>query len=260
MPRSPWYTIRFAATVSVVGSILVATAAVVLRGRQDENRVLDQRRKVLDVAGLITPGARLSRDDINERFLVRVEATVIDLATGAPARDIDPERFDQRAASQSPGTSEPAPRNTAGIARLPHHAMVYFVMDGDEISAVILPVEGKGLWSTLYGFIALSGDLRRVKGLTFYEHGETPGLGAEVDDPRWQALWEGRQVFDDAWRPQIAVIKGSAGTVEEAPFEIDGIAGSTLTGRGVTNLLRFWLGASGFGPFLERYRDEMGIT
>jgi Na+-transporting NADH:ubiquinone oxidoreductase subunit C len=260
MPPKPWYTIRFAAAVSVVCSILVATAAVVLQDRQDENKALDQRRKVLDVAGLIAPGERLTRDDINQRFETNVEAMVIELATGAPTPNIDPQVFDQREATQGPSTSEPAPRNNAGIARLPHHAVVYLIMDGDEVSAVILPVRGKGLWSTLYGFIALSRDLRYVKGVTFYEHGETPGLGAEIDNPRWQALWEGRQVFDEAWQPQIAVIKGHAGPVDEAPFEIDGIAGSTITGRGVTNLLHFWLGADGFGPFLKRYRDEMGIT
>jgi Na+-transporting NADH:ubiquinone oxidoreductase subunit C len=259
MPRSGWYTFAFAAAVSLVASVFVATSAVVLRDRQEANRVLDQRRKVLDVAGLIEAGESLSAPQVHVRFDETMQAMVIHLATGAPAPEVDADAFDQRKAAQDPATSSAAPENRAGVTRLPEHALVYHVVQDGELQSIILPIEGRGLWSTLYGFIALSADLRTVHGITFYQHTETPGLGGEVDNPRWKASWRGRQAFDEAWTPRLEVVKGRAGPPEEDPFEVDGLSGATLTARGVTHLVRFWLGQDGFGPYLERYRAERGV-
>jgi Na+-transporting NADH:ubiquinone oxidoreductase subunit C len=252
-------TIGFAAAVCVVCSIFVATSAVALKDRQEENRVLDLRSKVLLVANLAEPGVRLEREVVNQRFEENLSATVVTLETGERS-DVDPLTFNQRAATQDPELSEAAPANPAKVSRVPDQALIYELLDGADVQRLILPVQGYGLWSTLYGFVALSGDLETIEGITFYEHGETAGLGGEVDNPRWQALWPGRKAFDDAWEPQIEVIKGNAGPAASDPFRVDGLAGATLTSRGVTNLLRFWLGENGFGPFLDRYRAERGIS
>jgi Na+-transporting NADH:ubiquinone oxidoreductase subunit C len=182
---------------------------------------------------------------------------VVDLATGERVGDVDPATFDQRAATIDPALSRVAPDNAARIARLPNTVLVYEIRDQtDRLEMVVLPVEGLGLWGTLYGFIALEGDLRTIRGLTFYEHKETPGLGGEVDNPRWKARWTGRLAFDDDLAPAIAVVKGLAGAVADDPHAVDGLSGATLTSRGVTNLLRFWLGPDGFDPYLTRLRDE----
>ena len=252
-------TIGFAAAVCVVCSIFVATSAVALKDRQEENRVLDLRSKVLLVANLAEPGVPLERDVINQRFEENLTATVVNLESGERV-DLDPLTFNQRAATQDPELSEVAPPNPAKVSRVPDHALIYELVEGDQVERLILPVQGYGLWSTLYGFIALSGDLENIEGITFYEHGETAGLGGEVDNPRWQALWPGRKAFDDSWEPEIEVIKGNAGPAASDPYRVDGLAGATLTSRGVTNLLHFWLGENGFGPFLDRYRAERGIS
>jgi len=99
-------------------------------------------------------------------------------------------------------------------------------------------------------------DTTTIRGLTFYAHGETPGLGGEVDNPRWKALWPGRKAFDENWKPDIRVIKGQAGSPETDPHHVDGLSGATLTSRGVTNLLLFWLGDQGFGPYLQQFRQQ----
>ena len=112
----------------------------------------------------------------------------------------------------------------------------------------------------MYGFIALSADLETINGITFYEHGETPGLGGEIDNPLWKASWQGRKAFDEQWTPRIEVIKGTAAPADQAPYQVDGLAGATLTARGVSNTVRFWLGDHAFGPYLARYRQERGIT
>jgi Na+-transporting NADH:ubiquinone oxidoreductase subunit C len=258
--RSVAYTLRFAAIVGVVASGIVATSAVVLSSRQEANRLLDQRRKVLDVVGLGTPDERLSRADVTARFEENIRAVVIELETGEVARDIDPLTFDQRRASQDPARSRPAPDNAAGVSRIPHHILVYELVRDDDVDALVLPFEGVGLWSTIYGFIALSADLSVVRGITFYEHAETAGLGALISDPEWRALWEGRRVFGDDWEPRLRVVKGRAAPPEESPYEVDGLSGATLTGSGVTEALHFWLGEPVLGAYLERYREEREIT
>ncbi|MGB6994669.1 MAG: NADH:ubiquinone reductase (Na(+)-transporting) subunit C [Thermoanaerobaculia bacterium] len=146
-----------------------------------------------------------------------------------------------------------APTNPALVKRLPAHALVYEVQSKEgELEMLILPVEGYGLWSTLYGFIALDADLDTVRGITFYEHKETPGLGGEVDNPGWKARWDGRKVYGQDGLPRIEVIKGQAGPADEDPYRVDGLSGATLTSRGVTNLVQFWMSESGFGPLLDR--------
>jgi Na+-transporting NADH:ubiquinone oxidoreductase subunit C len=257
--RSVAYTLRFAAIVAVVASTLVATTAVVLSSRQESNRLLDQRRKVLEATGLSIPGERLSRSEVMRTFEENIRAVVVDLRTGEVADDIDATSFDQRKASHDPETSRRAPDNDAGVSRVPDHALVYHVVRDGEIDALVLPFEGVGLWSTMYGFVALSADLSTVRGITFYEHAETAGLGALISEPEWRGLWEGRRVFDEEWEPQLRVIKGPAGPPEDSPYEVDGLAGATLTGNGVTAALHFWLGDAGLGAYLERYRQEGGI-
>ncbi len=260
MQPSARYTIGFTAVVSVVGSIFVASTAVLLKDRQEANKLLDRRTKVLDVAGLVAPGERVSADEVNARFDTSIRSLIVDLESGEEATDVDIDAFDQRAATQDPATSRSAPQNAAGIARIPERALLYHVVDGDEITSIILPIEGQGLWSTMYGFIALSADLETINGITFYEHGETPGLGGEIDNPLWKASWQGRKAFDEQWAPRIEVIKGTAPPADQAPYQVDGLAGATLTARGVSDTVRFWLSNQAFGPYLERYRQERGIT
>jgi Na+-transporting NADH:ubiquinone oxidoreductase subunit C len=252
MQRSPLYTILFATAVCVVCAVVVSSAAVSLKERQDINSALEKQRNVLIAAGLLGDEEKVSPEEIENRFAT-IRGVVIDLETGEEAPDIDPETFDQKKEATNTATSRIAPVNTALVKRLPDHALVYLVQDdGGEIDMIILPVEGYGLWSTLYGFLALDADLETVRGITFYEHKETAGLGGEVDNPGWKAKWEGRKAFDEDGLPTIEVIKGPAGAPVEDPYRVDGLSGATLTARGVTNLVRFWLGENGFGPLLEK--------
>lgn len=259
------YTLRFAAVVAVIASAVVATVAIALESRQDSNRLLDRRLQILEAVGLRAPGERLSREEVMRRFDENVRGLVVDRETGAVVPDAEPTTFDQRRASQDPTTSRRATENRAGVVRVPDRVLVYHLVrrtdggDAEEVEAIVLPFEGVGLWSTMYGYLALSADLARVVGVTFYEHGETAGLGALITDADWRALWVDRRVFDDDWVPALRVVKGPAGPPAESPFEVDGLAGATLTGNGVTEALRFWLGEDGLGPYLRRYRAERGI-
>jgi Na+-transporting NADH:ubiquinone oxidoreductase subunit C len=255
MQRSPLYTILFATAVCIVCAIVVSSSAVSLKEQQEINAALEKQRNVLQAAGLMTFDEKLGADEVEQRF-ERIEMEVIDLATGAVRPDIDPGTFDQARAARDPETSTVAPDNRANVKRLPNNALVYKVLGQDGgVEGLVLPIEGYGLWSTLYGFIALEDDLDTVRGITFYDHGETPGLGGEVDNPRWKSRWVGRKTFDENGVPILQVIKGFAGPPEEDPYEVDGLSGATLTARGVENLVHFWLGEDGFGTYLQSLKS-----
>ncbi len=252
MRHNALYTILFSGAVCVVCAVLVSSAAVSLKEHQVRNAALDKQRNVLFAAGLADPGEKLSAEEVQRRF-EDIRPVVIDLESGK-ATDIDPATFDQAKAASNPDTSREAPPNRASVQRLPDQALVYEVLEGDQPSLAVLPIEGYGLWSTLYGFLAVEHDGNTVRGITYYQHGETPGLGGEVDNPKWKAVWPGRKIYDEDGAPAIRVIKGAAGQAEQAPHEVDGLTGATITSNGVTSMLSFWLGEHGFDNYLQRFK------
>lgn len=248
------YTFAFAAGVCLVCATAVAGAAVSLKSRQEANKVLDRQKKVLTVAGIMEAGEPLTPAEVQQRFDERIVAKVVTLATGEYDESVDAATYDQRKAAKDPALSEPAPDNPAKVARVPKNALVYQVKGDSGVEQLIVPIEGKGLWSTLYGYLALDRDVQTIKGITFYEHAETPGLGGEVDNPNWKARWPGRKLYDDDGEVGVKVVKGAAGMPADAPYEVDGLSGATITSNGVTYTLQFWLGDQGFKPYLEKFK------
>ena len=244
-------TLLVAFSLCIVCSVIVSTAAVMLKPTQEVNQALDRKRNILAAAGMMDPGRT-----VEEQF-AQIQTRVVDLRTGRFTDDVDPAEYDQIKASKDPGMStrlDPK-EDIAKIFRREHYALVYLAEDDKgELNRVILPVHGYGLWGTLYGFIALERDANTVAGLGFYQHKETPGLGGEVDNPRWKGLWPGKKVYDDG-EVELTVLKGTADPQSaNAAYEVDGLAGATLTTRGVSNLVHYWLGDSGFAPFLENLK------
>lgn len=258
MQHSTGYIVGFAAAVCLVASLFVAGSAVGLKERQERNKLLDVQKKVLAVSNLITEGQDLSDNEVSALYEASIRPKAVDLQTGTLTDDVDTATYDQQAAVRDPAESYPAPPNASKVLRLPKRALVFDVVEDGEVKALVLPIEGYGLWGTLYGYLALAPDARTIVGITFYQHKETPGLGGEVDNPRWKARWPGRLAFDDRGNPKIAVKKGVAGSIDDDPYEVDGLSGATITSRGVTNMLRFWLGDDAFGPFLASYRAQAG--
>ncbi len=244
-------TIIVALLLCLVCSIVVSTAAVALKPIQLQNKSLDKKRNILQVAGLYQEGKSI------ENLFEGVEAKVVDLATGEYAENIRPDKFDQRKAAKDPTQNVliPLDQDIAHIKQRAKYATVYLVKDDGNTKYFILPVHGYGLWSTLYGFLVLEKDANTVYGLQFYEHAETPGLGGEVDNPHWREKWKGKQVYDSTGHPNIEVVRGSVDmSRSEAGHQVDGLAGATLTSRGVTYLLQYWLSEQGFGPYLQKVR------
>ncbi|HTF84038.1 MAG TPA: Na(+)-translocating NADH-quinone reductase subunit C [Cellvibrio sp.] len=246
-------TIIVTVLLCIVCSVIVSAAAVLLRPAQVANKSLDFKRNILSAAGLLEPGK-----NIDAIFNERVVTRVVDLKTGKFTDAVDPVSYDQRRASKDPSlsTNLSADEDIAKISRREDYSVVYLIQDENEqLQKIILPVKGYGLWSTLYGFLALEADANTVVGLVFYEHAETPGLGGEVDNPVWKAKWVGKEVYDEG-DVAISIIKGSVDpSSSNAVHQVDGLSGATLTSRGVHNLLHFWLGDNGYKPFLANLKN-----
>lgn len=256
-------TLLVAFILCVVCSLVVSVAAVALKTKQDGNAKLDQQKNILDAAGLAVgeygrSAAQLSPQQVDELY-GWVSEKLVNLDDGTYNTEIAAADYDVVAASQDVETSVEVvdPEFDLGEGRRQKVSKVFFVKrpGSDTIQQVVLPIHGKGLWGTLYGYLALKSDLRTIQGITFYQHKETPGLGGEVDNPAWKAQWEGQQLYDDQGRPSAEVYKGPAPTGNV--YAVDGLSGATITSRGVTNLVRYWASQDGYQPFLELLRKEI---
>jgi Na+-transporting NADH:ubiquinone oxidoreductase subunit C len=240
-------TIIVVLAVCLVCSIIVAGAAVGLRPLQIKNKEIDKQSNILAVAGLETDKT------IAEIFSSNIETKLVDLNSGEFA-PYDAS-YDQRKAAKDPATSIALSQdvNVAKIGRRANLATIYLVSDDSgELQRIILPVHGAGLWSTMYAFVAVKPDGNTIDAITYYDQGETPGLGGEVENPRWRSLFVGKELFDSNGMPAIKITKGQAPA--DSKHEIDGLSGATLTSVGVQNTFTFWLGEQGFGPFLTKVR------
>jgi Na+-transporting NADH:ubiquinone oxidoreductase subunit C len=249
-------TLFVALAVSLVASVFVAGSAIALKPVQIENRLLDKQRSILAIAGL--GGDDLSSAQVKDLFNSRIKARVIDLKTGDNREDLDPVTFDPLKAAKDPKTSTAltGAEDIALIKRREQFTTVYMVEKDGQLESLILPIRGYGLWSTLHGFLAIKPDLNTVVGLGFYQHAETPGLGGEVDNPKWRGMWPGKTLFDEAGKPIVKIVKGGVDPASpDAGHQVDALAGATLTSNGVDRLLQFWLGEQGFGPYLAKLRQ-----
>ncbi|MCJ8314097.1 MAG: Na(+)-translocating NADH-quinone reductase subunit C [Saccharospirillaceae bacterium] len=252
------YTITVAFVVCLVCAVLVSVAAVALRPLQDINKQLDKKKNVLAAADLLGEYtiSNAPNNYIETTFDEKIIIKLVDVASGKFDTTKSPEEvmsYDQKKAAKSAEKLDKK-IDIAQIKRQAKLAIVYVVNDVDgNLEKVILPIHGYGLWSTLYGFIALEADLNTVIGLGFYAHAETPGLGGEVDSDAFKDQWPGKKIFDETGVMRIEVTKG--GQAQNPTHQVDGLSGATLTTRGVDNLVKFWLGENGFGSFIVNLKN-----
>jgi len=248
-----------ALSVCLVCSIIVSGAAVALKPAQAANKALDRKENILRAAGMLPDGAIVDAQgrSVDELFS-HFEVHAVELSTGEFTDAVDPATYEPLKAAKDPKSSRPLSdeEDIATLKRLERYSVVYLIHGESGIDRIVLPVRGYGLWGTLYGYLALDGDGETIRGLAFYENKETPGLGGEVTNPNWRALWPGVDAFDDDGMPAVQLVKTRSpeGSVA-ASHEVDALSGATLTTRGVQNLIRFWTGEHGFGPFLKSLKE-----
>ncbi len=242
-------TFLVAFLVASVSAVAVAVTAVSLKPRQMENVERARQQRMAEMLASV-PGMA---DILGEVDADTLETRIVDLTAGIYEDDVDPASFDAAAAATDPARSVALSKeqDIAGIGRRPDLAPVHIVRRDEETLLVVLPAYGTGYQSTIRAYLALEGDLNTIAAISIYEQGETPGLGSRITDTEWQAQWAGKKVADEAGEMRIGVVRDASGNA----YEVDGITGATRSSLGVSNLVRFWLGADGFGPFLDNLRE-----
>jgi len=250
--ETPIKTIGFVLIVCLVCAALVSISAVQLKPLQVANKLLDQQTKILETAGLLD----VAGNDVVATYNKYVEAKMIDLDSGEFIEG-DPDLFDERRNSRDATKSEKPDNDMAGINRRSNDAVVYLVKnEAGKVDTIVLPIVGSGLWDLMYGYVGLKPDLNTVRSVVYSDHKETPGLGAEVMNPKWKALWPGKKVYDAQGIVKVNLVKGGAKAGDV--HGVDALSGATLTSNGVTRTLQFWFGEEGYAPFIAKYRSSLG--
>ena len=243
-------TVGFVLAVCVVCALLVSFSAVQLKPLQQANKLLDQQTKILEAAGLLEKAG----NEIVKTYNESVVARMIDLDSGEFIEG-NVINFDERRNSRDKALSVKPENDLAGINRRSNSAVVYLIKnEAGAIDTVVLPIVGSGLWNLMFGYVGLEADLNTVKSVIYSDHSETPGLGAEVLNPKWKALWPGKKIYNNAGEVKVQLVKGGAKAGDI--HGVDGLSGATLTSNGVTHTLQFWFGKEGYAPFIAKYRAE----
>ena len=238
---------------SLVCSILVSATVVKLRPIQQMNQLIDRSRNIVKLSGLVDAGQPLTDADIL-KSVSQLDRRVVNLRSGEFASPLDNDEFDSRSHGNNPEFVEPIPSelDIAGLTQHTRYEQIYLVWQDDALFRVIFPIKGQGMWSTLYGYIALERDLSTIGAVSFYEQAETAGLGDQITNPTWQTLWQGKQLYDAHGNVQFRIARGTS----ESIYEVDGLSGATITGDAVTRMVKFWFGPAGFGVVLNTLHDS----
>ena len=225
------YTIVFTSIVTIILGGFLSVAAGTLKEIQELNVENDSKKNILSSLGYEPDSDQLwTSDDITKLFKLNIEAYVL---------NPNGERTN----------TDPASINTeVDKENLP----IYVDKKDGIVNGYAIPISGKGLWSTLYGYFAIEPDGVTAKGITFYAHKETPGLGGEVEKPWFQNNFVGKRFIDeDGNLVGIKVIKGKADP--DSPYEVDGISGATITSKGLESFLVDDL--EKYEPFFRKIRS-----
>ncbi len=235
-------TIVVAFLVSAICAALVSGATVMLRPIQAANRAAEEQARIAALVKGI-PGMATLLEEAGGSL----SSVVIDLESGRAATGVTSATLETALTDPANWSAIDPGRDLAGLGQRPDFAQVYLLRDGDRVSLALLPVAGQGYGGRIEAVIALRGDRNTIAGIAVTRHSETPGLGARIEESSWQAGFPGTELRDEAGEMRFRVAHGPASGVHE----VDGITGATRTGRGVTQMVRFWLGPDGYGPLLD---------
>lgn len=235
-------TVIVAFLVSAVCAALVSGATVALRPIQAANRAAEEQARIAALVEGI-PGMAA----ILEQSGGTLSTVVINLETGRAADGVTPATLDTALSDPANWTALDAGADLAGLGQRPNFAQVFFLREGDKVSLVLLPLSGQGYGGMIDAILALRGNMNTIAGIAVTRHSETPGLGGRIEEKSWQASFPGTELRDASGELRFRVARGPSSGVHE----VDGITGATRTGRGVTQMVRFWLGPDGYGPLLD---------
>jgi Na+-transporting NADH:ubiquinone oxidoreductase subunit C len=254
-------TLRALLTVlvtAVVCSSIVSGSVVLLRPIQLNNKLLERSGNIVQLTSLLPADGEVSDEQLLDLFK-SLDARVVNIDEVTLDTAFDAYTFDNRKAAIDPELSVTIPpdQDRAGLGRRSRYKTVYLVWKDGELDRVVLPIRGAGMWSMIYGYIALESDFNTIAGVLFYEQNETPGLGDQIAKPHWQNKWVGKQLYDEQGEMLFRIAEGPvAEGASGADYQVDALTGATVTANAVTALMRYWFGPNGYGPLLDRLREQ----
>ena len=255
---SPLRSLLVVFVTAVICSSIVSGSVVLLRPIQLENQLLRDSVNILRLSGQLDETTQVDRSVLLEHFK-RLDARVINIDEAVFDAGLDPYTLDPRKAASDPelGVQIPPEQDHAGLGRRSRYVTVYLVWKGKALDRVILPISGAGMWSMIRGYLALESDFNTIAAVTFYEQNETPGLGDQIVQPYWQAQWVGKRIFDETGSLLFRVAEGPvAPGSPAAEYQVDALTGATVTANAVSALVQYWMGPHGYGPMLNRWREQ----
>ena len=225
-------SVQFVMVVAFMSSLLLAFIAMSLKPKMDYNVVLDKKKSILRSIDINVVG--LTPNELDEKYNLHIEEIVVN-SSGSIVDDI---MLSDIIWVEDKGTG-----TTNYIYKTTNEELVneyYPIYKTSNPNGYIIPISGKGLWSTLKGYFAIAEDKNSTMGIVFYEHGETPGLGAEVDKPWFQNQFKidrGKKIFN-AKKDLVSINVNKKKNTDGKPHEVDGITGATVTADGVTKFLK----------------------
>lgn len=255
---SPLRALLTVLVTAVVCSFFVSASVVLLRPIQLNNKLLERSGDVLSLTGLLPAEGDIADERLLDLFK-GLDARVVNIDEATLESKFDAYTFDGRKAAADPELSiaVPAGADIASLGRRSQYETIYLVWRDGRVERLVLPVRGAGMWSMIYGYVALESDFNTVAGVKFFEQNETPGLGDQIATPHWQAKWVGKHLYDEQGEMLFRVAEGPVKEgASGAEYQVDALTGATITANAVTALMRYWFGPNGYGPMLERLREQ----
>ncbi len=211
------YIFIFSAVMVIAVATLLSLAATLLQPRQLKNLEIEKKKSMLESIGVESTAE--STEALYEKYIK--ESYVIN-SKGDKIDGIDAFNVVQKVEQKKPIDQQYLP--------------VFGATSDDGEKVIIIPVEGKGLWGPIFGYVSLKSDMNTIYGVTFDHKGETPGLGAEINTPAFESMFPGKTIFQDGKFVSVTVHKGGADKSDN--HGVDAISGGTITSKGLEKMLQ----------------------
>lgn len=231
MQQSNTYIIVFSVVLTVILGLLLSGTAQVLGPWQQEAIALDKKKQILGAVISAEEIGAMSPEQINQFYTSRISSSVVDI-TGKEISGVEAEKVEIAKDYKKPADQRQYP-------------VFMFHAEGnpDDVESYIFPLYGAGLWDAIWGYIALETDMNTIAGITLAHAGETPGLGARITEGDVQARFVGKKIFDESGAlVAVQMQKGEGKDYSSDDHKVDGMSGATITGSGVNNMLKAYLG------------------
>ncbi len=233
MQQSNTYIIVYSAVLTIILGLLLSGSAQVLGPWQQEAMALDKKKQILGAVIKAEEIAAMSPEQVNEFYATRISSTVVDITGKEVTADgVTAEKVEIAKDYKKPAEERAYP------------VFIYHAKGNPEqVESYIFPMYGAGLWDAIWGYLALETDMNTIGGITLAHAAETPGLGARITEAKVQDRYIGKKIFDESGALiTVMMQKGEGKDYENDAHKVDGMSGATITGVGVNNMLKAYMG------------------